>query len=87
MNTSPFASVANPEAWSATIKSLAMIVVIAIKLLLNVEIASEEVDRIVEAIIVLATAGYAIYGYVRAKKVLGARIIELERVAGMNRAQ
>ena len=69
-----FSSTQDVEKMSLTVKGLIASLLPVIHLMFGIEIISADVDRIIDAVVLLLTAGITLYGYVRAKKALGARI-------------
>ena len=71
---------------SATVKGMAGAFIPILKSILGIEIGSDAIDAVIDAVIFLAFAAYALYGYVRAKRILGARIeslgAEVRRLGG-----
>lgn len=69
-----FSSSANAEKYSLTIKMLVSSLLPILHLITGVEIVSEKSDKIIDAIFLLATTAFTFYGYIRSKKILGAKI-------------
>jgi len=71
------ASSANIEKMSLAIKMLIVSLLPVLHLITGVEIFSENTDKIIDAIVLLTTTALTAYGYIRSKKVLGAKIRQL----------
>lgn len=67
---------------STTIKGIAISLIPVIKIIFGVEIVSEDVNRLIDAVLLIISAGMALYGYIRAKKIMGAEIRRLSEELG-----
>lgn len=66
---------------SATVKGLFGTFLPVIHLILGIQIAGPEIDRLIDAVVVLISAIYAFWGYARSKRALGAEIRRLGNMA------
>lgn len=73
-------SSANAEKLSMTLKAVAASALVILKIAFGIEIVNEQVNQVIDALLILVINGIALYGYIRAKKVLGARIQKLGAV-------
>lgn len=68
MKYGSFSSSQNPQQLSLTIKAIIIGLIPAFHAITGVEIFSENVDKVIDAIFVLYTAFLAIKGYIRSKQ-------------------
>lgn len=69
-----FSSTQDINKMSLTIKMLIASLLPVLHLITGVEIFSEDADKVIDAVVLLITTAMTAYGYIRAKKALGAKI-------------
>lgn len=63
---------------AASVKSFALLLLPVLKQLFGIELGSDTVDAVIDALLILSFGAYGLFGYIRAKRTLGARIERLE---------
>lgn len=77
MNYGSFSSSTDVEKLSLTIKGLVGSLLPVLHLITGVEIFSAKTDALIDAVLLLITTAITAYGYIRSKKILGAKIRQL----------
>lgn len=72
-----YKSSTDAQTLSATLKSLAGLLIPVLKNLFGFDLGTETTDSIIDAILILGFGAWAAWGYYRSKSVMGARLEEL----------
>lgn len=67
-------SALNLESMSVTIKAAISSLLPILHVLFGIELVSDQVDRVIDAVFLLISTGVMIYGYIRSKRALQAQV-------------
>lgn len=59
---------------SLTVKALVASLIPVVKMLFGIELVSEQVNQVIDAVIILISAGIALYGYIRSRNYMQAKV-------------
>lgn len=63
---------------SATVKGIVMLLLPALKQAFGIEFDNQVLDGVVDAVLIVGFGAWTLWGYIRAKRVLGAKIDRLQ---------